>query len=288
MGSFAERFVSTSDGLSLFVRDYGPEGGERAAPVVCLHGLTRNSADFETVAPRIAGLGRRVLALDVRGRGRSASDPQWQRYQPPTYAGDVVQVMAALNVPKAVFVGTSMGGLITMLLAVMAPERIAAAILNDVGPVIDPAGIARIGGYVGKTGPFPDWKSLAETLKASQSIAFPDADDAAWEAFARRTGRERADGQIEFAYDPAIAKVFAEAPAGPAPDIRPLFAALARVPVLVLRGALSDILSPDGVEEMRKLKADLDVAEIPRVGHAPMLDEPASWAAIEAFLRRVG
>lgn len=284
--TYQERFVEVPDGLKVFLRDYPAEGGERGLPVICLHGLTRNSADFEVVAPRMAALGRRVLAFDVRGRGRSDRDPVPARYIPPTYVGDVVFAMNSLAVERAIFVGTSMGGLMTMLAAVMAPGRVAGAVLNDVGPVLNTSGLTRIAQYVGKTPPQASWEDLIALIKASQSAAFPDADEAFWSSFARRTGRTLPDGRVAFDYDPAIAQIF-EQPQAAAPDLTPVFKALAPVSTLVVHGVLSDILLPEGIAVMKAVKPDLDVAEVPRVGHAPTLEEPAAWQAIEGFLARV-
>ena len=286
MSAYAERFVSAPDGLKLFVRDYAAVGLSRGAPVLCLHGLTRNSADFEAVAPRLAARGRRVLVPDMRGRGRSDRDPQPGRYRPDVYVRDVLHILDTLDVPQAVFIGTSMGGLIAMLLASLAPERIAAAVLNDVGPVVNAAGLARIADYVGQSGPFASWQAVTNAIRSAQGIAFPDADEDFWNVFARRTARERPDGTIAFDYDPAIANAFST-PAGPPPDLMPLFSALAVKPLLVVRGALSDILAPEGVEAMRAVKPDLQFVEIPRVGHAPTLEEPEAASALETFLAQI-
>jgi pimeloyl-ACP methyl ester carboxylesterase len=284
---FREQFIPTADGLTLYARDYPAQEPVTGLPVLCLHGLTRNSKDFEVVAPRIAALGRRVIALDVRGRGRSDRDPQPARYMPPTYAQDVLQVLERLAIPRAVFLGTSMGGLITMIVAAAAQPRVAAVILNDVGPQLNPAAVARIAGYVGKVDPVADWEAAAETIRGINAPAFPDRDMDFWRAFARRTFRDLPDGRVALDYDPAIAFPFAQ-PSGAAPaDIGPLFAqGLGPVPTLVVRGSLSDLLTPDGVAAMRALKPDLEVAEVPGVGHAPMLDEPEAWEAIIGFLAK--
>jgi pimeloyl-ACP methyl ester carboxylesterase len=283
---FAEHRIATEDGPRVHARDYAADASHRL-PVVCLHGLTRNAADFEAVAPRIATLGRRVIVIDARGRGKSDNDPEPARYRPDTYVGDVVRVLDTLNVPRAVFLGTSMGGIMTMLAAVTAPTRIASAILNDIGPEVDPKGIARIASYVGKSGPFGSWAEMIAAVKASQGAMFPHGDDAFWRTFAQRVARERDDGRVEFAYDPAIAQAFAAPPASPPPGMLPLFEALARVPVLVVRGATSDILSADGVETMRHIKPDLTYAEVPDIGHAPTLEEHEAWDAIAKFLSNV-
>ncbi len=284
---YTHRPIPTRDGLNLFLREYPPTGEARALPVLCLHGLTRNSADFEGIAPGIAALGRRVLALDIRGRGWSDRDPDPTRYRPDIYAQDVLDALDTLGIARAVFIGTSMGGLITMLVAVQAPGRVAAAVLNDVGPELNPAGLARIVNYVGKTEPVRSWDEMAAAVKASQGIAFPDADDAFWQTFARRVAQQLPDGSIALAYDPAIAKAIARPQPVPPPSLIPLFEALAKMPVLVIRGALSDVLSPEGVAVMRNIKPDLETAEVPRVGHAPTLEEPEARNALAAFLVRV-
>lgn len=285
--SYQERMIAVPDGLNVFVRDYAPVGDVRGVPVICLHGLTRNSADFEVVAPRTAALGRRVLAFDVRGRGRSDRDPMPQRYVPPVYAGDIVHAMNTLGVDRAVFVGTSMGGLITMLIAMMAAGRVAAAVLNDVGPVVNTSGLQRIAQYVGKTPPQEGWAALTALVKGTQAGSFPDADDAFWQTMVRRVGRELPDGRIAFDYDPAIAHIFEQPAAAAAPDLTPIFKALADVPLLVVHGALSDILLPEGIAAMKVLKPDLDVVDVPRIGHAPTLEEPAAWDAMARFFARV-
>jgi pimeloyl-ACP methyl ester carboxylesterase len=283
---FAEHRIATEDGPMVYARDYAADATHRL-PVVCLHGLTRNAADFEAVAPRIATLGRRVIVIDARGRGKSDNDPDPARYRPDTYVGDAMRVLDTLNVPRAVFLGTSMGGIMTMLAGVMAPTRIAAAILNDIGPEVDPKGVARIAAYVGKAGPFGSWAEMVAAVKASQGAMFPHGDDAFWRTFAQRVARERDDGGVEFAYDPAIAAAFAAPPASPPPSMLPLFEALAKVPVLVIRGATSDILSPEGVATMKRIKPDLQFAQVPGIGHAPTLDEHEAWDALAKFLAQV-
>jgi pimeloyl-ACP methyl ester carboxylesterase len=287
MADYGEHRIRVSDGLTLYARDYAPKTDAKTLPVLCLHGLTRNSADFEGIAPHLAAAGRRVLALDTRGRGLSDYDTDASRYRPDVYVGDVLEVLDALGIPRAIFLGTSMGGMMTMLTAERAPERVAAAILNDIGPVLDPAGLARIIGYVGKSGPFESWEAITAAIKETQGTAFPDADNAFWEAFARRVARENSEGRIAFAYDPAIAEAFSTAPTGPAPDLMAAFAALAQRPTLLLRGAISDILAPEGVEAMRKAKPDLMVTELPRIGHAPILDEAEAVDAIVTFVREM-
>jgi len=289
ISGFEERSVATADGLKLYVRDYAPLQPQTGLPVVCLHGLTRNARDFEVVAARIAALGRRVLVPDVRGRGRSDYDPDPAHYVPAVYAQDVLRLLDTLETPKAVFLGTSMGGIITMLVAATAPERVAAAMLNDVGAKLGEEGVRRISAYVGAAKPAATWAGAAAAVKAVNLVAFPDRedDDVFWETLARRTWRERADGALEADYDPHIALAFSSSDTAPVLDMTPLFLPLKDKPVLLIRGALSDLLPADVVAYMRDLKPDLAVAEVPHVGHAPLLDEPEAWDALLDFLAKV-
>ncbi len=290
IGGFEERIVATVDGLTLYARDYTPLLPETGLPVICLHGLTRNARDFEVIAPRIAALGRRVIAADMRGRGKSANDPDPAHYVPAVYAQDVLKLMDTLEIPRAVFVGTSMGGLITMVLATIAPDRIAASILNDVGPRLSTTGLGRIASYVGRAQSVESWAAAAESVRAINGSAYPERadDDAFWMAFARRTFCERNDGKLEADYDPHIALAFADFDEDAAPpDLTPLFQVLAAKPMLALRGGISDILTADALTYMRSVKSDLDSVTIENVGHAPALDEPEAWDAILDFLAKV-
>lgn len=290
IGGFEERIIATIDGLALYARDYPPLLPETGLPVICLHGLTRNSRDFEVVAPRIAALGRRVIAPDMRGRGQSANDPDPAHYVPAVYAQDVLKLLDALEIPRAVFVGTSMGGLITMVLATIAPDRIAASVLNDVGPKLSTAGLGRIASYVGRSQPVASWEEAAEAVRSINGSAYPERadDDPFWRAFARRTFRQRDDGQLETDYDPHIALAFADfdEDATP-PDLTPLFQALSAKPVLSIRGGLSDILTVDSVGHMKSVNPNLETATIENIGHAPALDEPDAWDALLDFLAKV-
>lgn len=276
------RFVKAADGVQLFYRDYAPLPPASGLPVILLHGLTRNSRDFELVAPRIASLGRRVIVPDVRGRGRSGRDPNPDHYAPPVYAQDLLGVLNGLGIGRAIYVGISMGGIVTMLIAAMAKDRVAGAALVDIGPVIEEEGLKRIAAYVGKTMDFANWDEALAAVKAAQAPAFPKADEEFWRRFVRRVCREE-NGRVVYDYDAAIARPAAStAP----PDMTPLFEALGAAPVLVVRGALSDLLSSEGVELMRIVKADLTAVEVPDVGHAPTLEEPAAWDGLLSFLAK--
>lgn len=287
MADYVDRWWRSADGLSLYARDYAGAPGDARLPVVCLHGLTRNSADFEDVAPWMAAQGRRVLALDVRGRGRSAWDPHPANYHAGTYAADLLALFDQAGLGRAVFVGTSMGGLISMVLATMRPDLIGAAVLNDVGPKLAPGALARIADYVGKGAPAADWAEAAAYIRALNGLAHPTYGDAQWDRFARRTFQPSPTGGLRLAYDPAIAQVFANFdPQAPQPDLTPLFLALTTGrPTLLIRGALSDLLQPEGATEMRTLAPTLRYAEVPDVGHAPDLGEPEARAAIAELLQ---
>lgn len=294
--SFTDFFWTSPEGLPLHARDYPAVGEIQKLPVICIHGLTRNARDFEDLAPRIAATGRRVLAVDVRGRGLSARDPNPMNYHPGTYAADVVSLLAAAGIERAVFVGTSMGGLITLVLTSIQPEAIAAAVLNDVGPELSPVGLARIAGYTGMASRFETWADAVAYAKAINEAAFPSYGPEDWDVFARRLFDEK-DGAVVLAYDPdisapikaaaeAVAKTQAEGGQALAPpDMYPLFRALARDrPLLLVRGAISDLIDPAIAERMRAAAPHMAYAEVPGVGHAPMLTEPEAWAAIEKLL----
>jgi pimeloyl-ACP methyl ester carboxylesterase len=291
--TFADRFWTAPgpEGLRLHARDYPGASAAARAPVVCLHGLTRNARDFETLAPHIAARGRRVLALDVRGRGQSAWDPQPMRYVPATYAGDVLALLDALAVSRAVFIGTSMGGLITMTVAAFRPQAVAAAVLNDIGPEIAPEGIERITGYTGKPAEITTWAEASAYARKLNEVAFPNYTAEQWMAFARRLFVEK-DGRPVLDYDPDIAKALAPPPPPPPGqepppplDLWPLFKGLAAGrPLLTVRGALSDLLSEDIAARMRDAAPQMAFAEVKGVGHAPMLDEPEARAAIDSLL----
>lgn len=288
MSACAERRWTSRDGLSLFARDHPCTRGEALLPVICLHGLTRNSKDFEDVAPQIAGWGRRVIVPDVRGRGQSDWDPDPNNYQPRVYARDVIEMMAAFGIPRAVFLGTSMGGIITMTMMAMRPTAVAAAILNDVGPAIAPEGIARILSYAGKGAEVRDWSDAAAYVRRTNAVAFPDFCDEDWHRFAQRTFRQGPQGP-QLDYDPAISAALSKPPSRLAGFIASLlFWRLARKrPTLLVRGALSDIVSSEIAERMQRAAPRLQRVDVPGVGHAPMLSEPQAVDAIRNFLRTV-
>ena len=276
--------IRLRSGLQLHGAAY--QGGAKT-PVICLHGLTRNERDFEDLAPRIAATDRDVIALSMRGRGRSDYDPDYLNYHPVAYRDDILNAMNEIGVDEAVFVGTSLGGIVTMLINESAPARVKAAVINDVGPELALEGITRIAGYAGKTAAVvPDFEAAVGEIRAVNGVAFPGTDEEFWRTFARRTFHENPDGSWSLDYDQNIGKALAEV--GPAPDLWGPWESLKDTPTLLLRGAISDLLSPEIVEKMRKVYPDFDYAEVPNVGHAPTLSEPAAWDAIEAFLEKAG
>jgi len=252
-----------------------------------MHGLTRNSADFAELCEALND-DFRLIAADQRGRGRSQYDANPVRYHPGTYVQDMFTLLAHLGLRQVIAIGTSMGGLMAMMMAALRPGCLRAAVLNDVGPEVDPRGLARIKSYVGKTKAPASWSEAADLSSQINGVAFPDYTEADWMAFAHRTFSEDADGRPYPAYDPAIAQpINAAQEAAVPPDLWPAFAALHSVPTLVVRGARSDILSPDCVQAMRARKPDLQVIEVPDRGHAPMLNEPVALKAIRSFLGAV-
>ena len=295
MAEFEDRHWTSGDGLRLHYRDYSSAGAGPVdkAPVVCIPGLTRNARDFEALAATLAPR-RRVLCLDLRGRGDSAYAKDPATYTPLTYAADLAALLEQAEIARFVAIGTSLGGLVTMLYAAGHPDRLAGAVFNDVGPEVSGVGLARIGGYVGQGRSFETWMHAARAFQESQGEMFPDFTIADWLTLAKRAMTLGSNGRIVFDYDMKISEPLAStAPtsSGAAPpDLWPLWRALAAapvpIPVLVLRGALSDILAPETAARMIAEVPDAELVTLDRLGHAPTLDEPEAVAAIERLLDR--
>lgn len=277
---YRDSYFTVRDGLRLHYRDY-PGAADRP-PLLCLHGLTRNSRDWAEFAERYSPRFR-VLALDFRGRGASDYDPQPARYTPLIYAADIMELLDHLNLPEAIFVGTSLGGLVTMTMAALAPQRIAASILNDVGPDVDPEGIGRILSYVGNDIRFADWDEAARTIASNYGAQFDRFTHDDWVKMAKRNCRED-NGEIRFDYDMAIAEPFKMKGPAPSVDLWPFFMALGQKPLLVVRGEKSDLLTAATVAKMQQAVPGMRLATVPGVGHAPELSEPEAIAAIDRFL----
>ena len=271
------------DGLTLYGRVWG-EDTAPGLPLLCLPGLTRNADDFDAIAATLSSgpAARRVVCFDFRGRGRSAHAPV-ETYTPPTEADDTVLGLEALGIGRVAILGTSRGGMVAMVLALTRPGVVAAAILNDIAPVIETAGLLRIAGYVGVAPP-ADWEAAAASLRTSQGEMFPSLDADGWKRFARQLFRDE-DGRPVLSYDPKIGDAFrAFDPAKPIPPFWPAFEALAGVPAMVIHGALSDILSAATVAEMAARHPHLTVHTVADEGHAPLLWDAPTQAAIAHFL----
>jgi pimeloyl-ACP methyl ester carboxylesterase len=283
-GFFSKEWTS-ADGLKLHYRDYS--GGEPGRPpILCIPGLTRNCRDFEPGANAFAGEWR-VICVDLRGRGKSDYAKDSATYQPLQYAADILALLDELGLESVVSIGTSLGGIITMLLALQAPERLAGVVLNDIGPEIGSDGLARIRGHVGQGRSFPTWMHAARGAREIAGVAHPDFTLSDWLRFAKRLMDVGPGGRIVFDYDMRIAEPFNAAGAGTPVDFWPAFRALAGRPVLAIRGELSDLLSAETLEEMAVAMPEMDVCMVSRTGHVPTLEEPVALAAIGRLLIKV-
>jgi pimeloyl-ACP methyl ester carboxylesterase len=274
----------SNDGLKLHYRDYAGEADR--PPIICIPGLTRNARDFEGVAARLAGPWR-VICVELRGRGGSEAAKDPMTYIPPVYLQDMQALVAELKLERFVLFGTSLGGLITMLMAATGKDRIAGALLNDIGPELETRGLERIRSYVGRSQNWPTWLHAARFLAEAQGDRYPDWQLDDWLVYAKRLCRLNANGRIVFDYDMRIAEPF-KLPQGEAGfDLWPAFRALDGIPSLVVHGELSDVLSAESVAKMIEAIPSMESATVPRVGHAPTLDEPAAQKAIDSLLKRV-
>jgi pimeloyl-ACP methyl ester carboxylesterase len=277
-------FISSHDGLRIHVRHFGASNAP-GLPVVCLPGLTRTVADFESMGWTLANT-RRAIAIDSRGRGQSDYDPNPENYNVAVELADVVTVLVTLQVGPAVFVGSSRGGILTMLLAASHPGAVAGAVLHDIGPVIEPQGIARIKSYVGKIPQPGSFAEGAEALRQLFQNQFPRLTSEQWLAAAQRTWAIKS-GALVLTYDVRLAEVFDKAEsARPPPALWKEFDALAGVPILVIRGVNSDILSAATVNAMRARHPSLEVIEVADQGHVPLLEGLELFNRITAFVER--
>jgi pimeloyl-ACP methyl ester carboxylesterase len=284
MLTVSDHYVTAQDSLRLHVREYGARTAA-GRPVICLPGLTRTVADFDRLADTLAkGSRRRVLALDYRGRGQSDYDRNPDNYSIAVELNDVIAVLTARAALPAIFIGTSRGGLIIMMLAALRPTFIAGVVLNDIGPEIETKGLMRIKGYVGKLPEPRNFQEGAEILRRLFDAQFPKLTDADWLAFAQRTWRQ--DGErLMPTYDVKLNRTIATVdPERPMPALWPQFDALAGVPLMVIRGANSDLLSPETLAAMRTRRPDMTVLEVSDQGHAPLLVEPDVLGGIGTFV----
>ena len=276
-------YFRTSDGLNIYFRDFG--GQNDGTPVICLPGLTRNSRDFEQLANYLADR-RRVLTIDFRGRGFSDHDPNWRNYHPGTYVDDAWTLLDQLDIRSVIVVGTSLGGLCAMVMAAQHPERLAGVVMNDIGPEINPAGLARVQEYTGRLPPVSSWAEATAQVREIYGKWLPGLGDDDFGALARRGYRENEEGVPVLDIDNNIGRAVREV--GPQKgDPWQLFAALEDIPVTLLWGAMSDILTEDIIDRMKAVKPDLEVVPVANRGHVPLLDEPECLAAMDAFIARV-
>lgn len=280
----AHSYRSADNRLTLSARVY-PADTPDAPALLMMPGLTRNAGDFE---PLVAHLRKkyRIVAADQRGRGMSEHDPDRENYRPDIYVADMFALLDSLGLQHATLVGTSLGGMMAMVMAASRPDRVPALVINDIGPELDETGLDRIKSYVGATPAFDSWEDARGAIAHVNSVAFPDFTHEDWMAFARRTCEQSADGKVRLSYDPRIAEPFKGGGDGVDSDLLwQVWDAIADKPVLLLRGELSDLLAPATVADMQNRHSGIfEAVTVPRVGHAPMLDEPAALAAILPFL----
>jgi pimeloyl-ACP methyl ester carboxylesterase len=278
-------FFTASDGLRLAYDDRG-EG-----PVLlCLPGLTRNMDDFEPVVDHFAHRAR-VIRMDFRGRGASGYDPDFSHYNVVQESQDVIGLLDHLGLDRAAILGTSRGGLVAMTLAATARHRLAGVCFNDIGPVIDPAGLTYIMGYLGLPPTDPDFDTALRDIPKRMGARFPNVPTDIWATYIRRIWNVAEDGTLSLRYDPKLRDAtlaqMAAAEGQPAPDLWPLFAALDGLPLALIRGANSDLLSPQTAAKMQALRPDMIFADVADRGHVPFLDEPESLSVITQFLDRL-
>lgn len=284
--AYRETMVSARDGHRLYVRDYGGQRSTRP-PLLCLPGFTRDTRDFHDLALRLAGQ-RRVVCPDMLGRGRSERAADAKRYAPAALLEDTMDLMDALGLRRVVVLGASFGGFLAMGLGAARPRCLAGVILNDVGPEIERAEMARIAGYIAEHRPQPSWKIAAAHARETLGTGWSRQDDETWLKLARQSYSEGPDGTLVLDHDPLIGVPLQAIMKGgsDAPDLWRLFRALGPVPTLVLRGALSRILTGPTLARMKAEKPDLASVTVPGIGHMPLLDEPEALEAIDGFLAR--
>ncbi len=286
---FRDVYCQSADGLKLHAKVIGPENNS-LLPVLCLPGLTRTTDDFDDIARAIAtdpASPRKVVSVDYRGRGLSDYDPDPAKYAVPVELGDVLAIAASLGISRAILLGTSRGGLISMAMAAAQPKLLAGVILNDIGPALELGGLMKIKGYIADPPPRQTWDEAARGLKELFGTVFPSLTDGEWMAWARRAFREKAGDGLERTYDLEIRRTLdGLEPSNPLPQVWELFDAMAGIPLMLIHGALSDLLSIQGVQDMIARRPDIDLVTVADQGHAPLLADTPTMDRIVAFCKR--
>jgi pimeloyl-ACP methyl ester carboxylesterase len=276
----------SNDGLRLHYRDYAG-GDPTRPPIICISGLTRNARDWEGVAAALAGEWR-LICVDLRGRGESAYAKDPMTYVPLTYVQDLEALLRELAIDRFLLFGTSLGGLLSMLLGAAERGRVQGVLVNDVGPELDPGGMARIRGYVGRSASWPTWVHAARDLCDVHKVSHPDWRLEEWLVFAKRVAKLSNSGRVVLDYDMRIAEPFRIAAPVAGMDMWGAWRSLQDVPTLIVRGETSDILAPETVERMQAEHPRARAVTVPRTGHAPTLDEPEAREGIARLLAEVG
>lgn len=281
---YQDYYYESEDGLTLFAKIY--DGASGRIPLLCMHGLSRNADDFDDLLALLPDWP--AISVDQRGRARSEYDSNPSRYTPEVYCADMLKLLDGLGHSQVIAIGTSMGGLMAMMMSAMRPGVFKAIIINDIGPEVDPAGLERLRSYVGQAMQFESWDAAAAAIHAQGPDIFPDFTRADWRAFAGRVCEEVAPGEIRFRYDPAISGgLKTQDISAVPPDLWPLYKGPDDLPYLIIRGETSDILSAATAQRMARERADAALVTVPNRGHAPMLTEPVAVAAITDFLERL-
>ncbi len=277
----SEEFITAQDGLSLYTKSFGGPYINQPC-VLCLSGLVRNSSDYEDFATVLASKGFFVVTMDYRGRGKSEYDKDFNHYRAQYMLNDILSVINAYHIPKAVFVGMSFGGILSMALAALQPNRVMGIIMNDIGPEVGNSGLQRIIDYVGTDRPQSSWDEAVLTLKKMfTTLRFKD--DNGWMAMARGTYKEGDDGLLHVAWDTNISKILGMRDSDP--DLWKLFGSLQTVPTLSIRGGASDVLAQETFDKMLQIKPDLVRVLVEDVGHCPTFEELVVVKALESFFK---
>lgn len=283
MADYTDEYFTNPDGLKQHYRDYN-SAGDDAPVVLCMPGLTRNARDFEAIADHLADRCR-VICVEQRGRGLSEWDPNPSRYLPVTYVSDMMALLAHLGTDKVIAIGTSLGGLMIIMIQAMHPGKLLAAVINDIGPEIDPKGIERIKSYVGKGTPPETWEAAIAAVKTANAGVYPNFTDEDWRWYTENL-YDDVDGKPVVMYDPAISQNFNSEESQSSPDLWPIFRALHSIPIVVLRGGISDILSAETLDRMADEHPDLVPVTVPGIGHVPLMREGECKKAIDDLVSR--